>query len=319
MTEARRARILIVDDDLMTRDVVALALREAGHEVEACATAQSGLAAVARGGTDLVLLNARMRPASSETCRAMKRTTTAGYLPVALLVSRGDDQARIDGILGQADDLVGKPLERGELLARVEALLERRRLWERMEESAKAFSTARGVCPLTRCLSVHALGELLPRAFARAEAHCEPLAIAVVDVDHLKEENATLGRDAGDRVLVRVAGALGESVRDSDSVARHGEDEFLVVLPGAHFAGVMKVAERMFGDVSAALADLGSDGITVSVGVALFPSRDVRTLPGLLHAAHVALAKAKREGGDHVSVFQQEGLFYTRAGKKGAA
>jgi predicted signal transduction protein with EAL and GGDEF domain len=99
-----------------------------------------------------------------------------------------------------------------------------------------------------------------------------------------------------------------------DVVARFGGDEFLVVLPSTHFAGSVTVAERIFSDVvdRPFTVDSGrSARVSLSVGVALYPSRDVRTKDALLRAADSALSSAKREGGGRICVFQQQNQMYT--------
>ena len=109
------------------------------------------------------------------------------------------------------------------------------------------------------------------------------------------------------------------SVRDSDAVARYGGDEFFVMLPATHFAGSLVVASRIWRDVAARTFTSpheasGEATVTASLGVALFPSRDVRTKEALLAALESALLEAKRRGGNRLCVFQQEGFIYTPSG-----
>src|SRR5690606_29071131 len=153
---------------------------------------------------------------------------------------------------------------------------------------------------------------------SRAERHSEPLACCVLDVDRLKVHNERGGRSLGDAVLRGVAEVIKGSIRDSDVVARYGGDEFFVMLPATHFAGSLVVASRIWRDVAARTftSPQGSGGaqVTASLGVALFPSRDVRTKEALLQALEAALLEAKRRGGNRLCVFQQEGFIYTPSG-----
>jgi diguanylate cyclase (GGDEF)-like protein len=156
----------------------------------------------------------------------------------------------------------------------------------------------------------------LAEEFRRAERHHEPLACCVIDVDRLKSHNDRGGRSLGDAVLKGVADVIRRSVREADVVVRYGADEFLIVLPATHFAGSLSVAERIWRDVAA--VDWGLHGsatagtrATVSIGVALYPTRDVRARDALLKAADAALLHAKREGANRICVFQQQGFIYT--------
>lgn len=115
------------------------------------------------------------------------------------------------------------------------------------------------------------------------------VAVLLIDVDRFKEINDTFGHDAGDDALRRVAGAISGSVRGNDTVARLGGDEFVVVLPDATTASATLVAERAV----RAVADLGTIA-TISVGIAIHPSPDVRAA---LAEADTAMYVAKRAGG----------------------
>ncbi|MGB3377244.1 MAG: diguanylate cyclase [Allopontixanthobacter sediminis] len=130
---------------------------------------------------------------------------------------------------------------------------------------------------------------------ARAEAFGEPLAIAVLDVDHFKNINDTLGHAAGDEVLTRLGQIFTRSLRSSDRVGRVGGEEFVLVLPGMTADTATPLAERL----RAEIADLewpeaGLDQVTVSIGIAGH-SRGLDDR-ALMLAADLALYSAKRDG-----------------------
>ena len=129
-------------------------------------------------------------------------------------------------------------------------------------------------------------------------AASESISIAFVDVDHFKRINDALGHAAGDRVLVAVAGALRESVRESDTVARYAGDEFLMVFPGstvdvaiAASARALMVIERLPKDVE---ANGEAFSPTVSIGIA--SRRAGEDMKSMLRRADAALYQAKHEG-----------------------
>ena len=104
------------------------------------------------------------------------------------------------------------------------------------------------------------------------------------------------------------------TVREADIVVRYGGDEFLILLPTTHFAGSVAVAERIWREVGARPWGPFADGerMTLSIGIALYPSRDVRGKEALVKAAETALHRAKRDGMNRICVFQQEGSFTRR-------
>ena len=131
----------------------------------------------------------------------------------------------------------------------------------------------------------------LRRAIDRARADGEELALLVIDLDHFKELNDTLGHHAGDRVLAQLGPRIRTALRADDHVARLGGDEFAALLPGAGAAE--GAGERIAAALSERFSVEGIElQIAASIGVALFPEHgdDAETL---LQRADVAMYQAK--------------------------
>ncbi|MFD1151849.1 diguanylate cyclase [Saccharothrix hoggarensis] len=126
----------------------------------------------------------------------------------------------------------------------------------------------------------------------------------MIDVDHFKDINDTHGHQTGDLVLRRIAVALECAVRRGDAVGRFGGEEFAVLLPGVEPDEAVAIAERMRSEVHRVLVDDGEGGVvaglTVSIGIAVWPEVAEDTVEGLLAAADSALYEAKRLGRDQV-------------------
>ena len=201
-------------------------------------------------------------------------------------------------------------------MARVDAMLRIKRLHDHVADARARLEKLSVHDELTGLHNYRYLHTRLAEEFKRAERSHEPLACAVVDIDRLHVLNQAAGRSVGDRLVSIVAGVVKACVREVDIVARFGGDEFLVMLPATHLAGSISVAERIWRGVGErGQTELGAPdaNLTVSIGVALYPSPDVRTKDALLRAADSALHQAKREGGNRVCVFQQQGNWYTPA------
>lgn len=307
--------IVVAEDDRLTRDLLAGMLRTHGHIVEAFADGQAAVERVGQGGVDLVLLDILMpRLSGLEACRLLKSMTTDSFLPVVLVTVKTDSASRVEGLKIGADDYVCKPFDEGELLARVEAMLRIKKLHDHVARARAKLERLSVHDDLTGLFNYRYLHNRLSEEFKRAERYHDPLACIVVDIDRLQSINDVGGREVGDRVLSAVAEVLLRSVRDVDVVARFGGDEFLVILPSTHFAGSVTVAERIWrevGEASFSTKDNHQTRVTLSLGVSLFPSRDVRSKDALLRAADAALSQAKRDGGNRLCVFQQQGYLYT--------
>lgn len=312
---APRPTILIAEDDRLTRELLAGMLVGRGYQVEAVEDGQSAVERAGKGGIDLVLLDILMpRLNGLEACRLLKSLTGEVFLPVVLVTVKTDSASRVEGLRIGADDYVCKPFDEEELVARVEALLRVKRLHDHVARARAKLERLSVHDDLTGLYNYRYLHNRLGEEFKRAERYHEPLACILVDVDRLAGLNEAHGREFGDHVLMATAEIIRHSVRDVDVVARFGGDEFLVVLPSTHFAGSVTVAERIWRESCGASLLAPGGGIlraTLSVGVALFPSRDVRSKDALLRGADAALHQAKLDGGNRVCVFQQQGYMYT--------
>jgi diguanylate cyclase (GGDEF)-like protein len=137
----------------------------------------------------------------------------------------------------------------------------------------------------------------------RSLRHQAPLSVLMVDIDHFKEFNDTYGHATGDRVLQTVAQAMQDALRTSDICARHGGEEFAVLLPSTPGENAYYVAERVRRTLSGTrYTGLGlppEANITISVGVATCP-RDATELDALMELADKALYRAKAAGRDQV-------------------
>ena len=143
--------------------------------------------------------------------------------------------------------------------------------------------------------------EALASELARTERLGGPVGLILADVDDFKAVNDRFGHPTGDVVLRDLADALRENVREIDTAARWGGEEFAVILPGTDLEGAAQVAER----IRAALAEreiLSVDGaplhVTASFGVAT--STATTTVQQLVEAADESLYRAKRAGKDRV-------------------
>jgi diguanylate cyclase (GGDEF)-like protein len=152
--------------------------------------------------------------------------------------------------------------------------------------------------PLTGLLNRRSLMERLELETARALRYQRALSVLVLDIDHFKRINDTLGHEAGDEALVLLATIVRSSVRGSDIAARLGGEEFVVVAPETAIEGAQVLAERLRAEIQLRAS------YTVSIGVASTESTEARTARALLAAADCALYRAKGAGRNCVVVDQ---------------
>jgi diguanylate cyclase (GGDEF)-like protein len=218
-----------------------------------------------------------------------------------LLIARGGVELPL-GVLAVAwDEAHDETAEEAAILDAVAALcavaIDRNRLATMVAERSEWFERMAHTDPLTGLANQRTFARVLELELARAGRQGSEVSVAIFDVDDFAAVNLEQGHQTGDDVLRSVASVLAESVRLVDTVARYGGDEFVVIAPGP--AGAL-VARRVL-DSIAALGPVGGHAITVSAGIARFPT-DGTTADDLLAAADTALGRARAAGGGKMEI-----------------
>lgn len=225
------------------------------------------------------------------------------HLPI-LAVIEPDDRARaVRALELGAHDIIVRPIDDEELIARARTLMRRKRymdaLRNRLDQSLELAITD----PLTGLYNRRFVMAQLGPLVQRAQCGGDPVAVMVIDIDHFKRCNDTFGHDAGDNVLQEFAVRLGSNVRPSDFACRMGGEEFVVIMTRTTGDVACMAAERVRRSICA--APFNAPGlphaldITASIGVAASNSPD-DSADALLKRADEALYEAKRSGRNRV-------------------
>ena len=150
--------------------------------------------------------------------------------------------------------------------------------------------------PLTGVANRRAYDERIKLEFERWKRHKEPLALAVLDIDHFKNINDTYGHPVGDKVLRTICQLIDKKVRESDFFGRVGGEEFAIIFIGSDLDNALKRLEQLRKSVENCKFGLKGKRvvITMSVGCALF--NDDETPDIVYERADLALLKAKKTG-----------------------
>ena len=155
---------------------------------------------------------------------------------------------------------------------------------------------------LTGAINRRGFAIIADRLFGQAVRYNRPISLLGIDCDNLKQVNDNLGHSAGDTLLISLVRSIQGQLRHTDILARHGGDEFVVLLPETAAEGAFEVAEKIRAAVAASSLALGGRLVrtTVSVGVASYPN-DGATLDLLQAHADHSMYQAKLAGRNRVA------------------
>ncbi|MCP3981506.1 MAG: diguanylate cyclase [bacterium] len=157
--------------------------------------------------------------------------------------------------------------------------------------------------PLTGLPTADVFAAQLGRAFRSAELSAQPLAVVLVDIDHLREINDRAGHGCGDEILHRLAGILRVAAPENSSIARLGDDDFAILLPRAGRGEARQLAAGLRSTVERYRFCSTEDGVarkvTLSLGAASYPA-DAEKPADLMDRARDALDEARTMGRNRV-------------------
>ncbi len=303
-------RILVVDDHPDNVEIINARLSSRGFLVETASNGQEALDRVREDPPHLILLDVMMPLMDGyEVSRRIKTDESLPFIPIILVTARDSTQDKVDGLDAGADDYLTKPINFPELEARVRSMLRIKRLQDELDEKNRQLEVANKrlrklsvTDGLTELFNHRHIHELLHEEFERSKRSAEPIAVAMLDLDRFKQVNDTYGHPTGDVVLYETAHMLRDTAREIDMPGRYGGEEFIMILPGtgeeaaAQFAERVRqrVAEHMYRDEATELR------MTLSCGVASYPSDGIESPDDLIKRADEALYAAKEGGRDRV-------------------
>jgi diguanylate cyclase (GGDEF)-like protein len=294
------SKILVIDDDPFSANLIDGCLRAAGFMSSYCSHPEQALNAITSELPDLVILDVVMPGLDGfELCRRVRTHPALQFTPIIFVTRKGDLEQRVRGLEVGGNDYIAKPFEPQELVARVRSHLQRL-------AALRDMAVRDG---LTRCYNHKYFKMRLDQEIARARRYRLELALGILDIDHFKQVNDAHGHPAGDAALVHLANLIALSVRSTDVVARYGGEEFGILLVQAGGAEASIITNRIRQRIiqhGFELPSVSVDGeivrvpVTVSIGVTQFNPDD--NLQAFLERADRALYQAKNNGRNQVRI-----------------
>lgn len=290
------ARVLLVDDHEDNVHLLQQILQHAGYTAVTAITDPRTVCALHQQQRyDLIVLDLQMPGMDGFQVMEALKAIEKDYLPV--LAVTGEPSHKVRALQAGAKDFVSKPFDWDEVLMRVHNMLEVRLLHDQALKHAILLESMALQDPLTGLANRRLLPERVWMAIAHARRNKSAMAVLYLDLDGFKDVNDTLGHAAGDELLKLVAARLVAAVREEDTVARVGGDEFMISLWHVQgFADTAKVADKLI-DALSKPYDIDGHTVTVtaSLGASVYPVHG-DDADALMKNADVALYEAKRAG-----------------------
>jgi two-component system cell cycle response regulator len=298
-----RGRVLIIDNRPAVADRLRQAL-SARHDVEHIEDPQAALTYAAGKTFELIIISLDIEHTDGlRLCSQLKSMEATRQTPILIIVDPDDHNRLLRALDMGVNDYLIRPIDKQELLARVNTQVRRCRYAAKLRSSVQASIELAVTDPLTGLYNRRFMESQMAPMVENAINRGKFLSVLALDVDFFKGVNDNHGHDVGDRVLQEVAARVRNNVRNVDLVCRIGGEEFLVILPDTDSNVAMAVAERIRKSIASrpfnAGSRLGPLSITISIGIAGIES-GTDTTNDILKRADQALYRAKREGRNRV-------------------
>jgi len=296
-------KILVCDDDPADRKLVRaylqqitdreIALLEAGQRDEI----QNALD---KGRVDLVLMDIQMPEKSGmEWLAEIAKKQTA---PVVMLTSSGSEQVAVQSLeQGAVGYLPKNRLCQENLVNTIDAALEKWRRMQQAKADQEQLERLAKFDSLTGLYNRRAIFHRLDGQIKHAGRYNEEFSLIMLDIDHFKKVNDQYGHLTGDDVLQEVATLVRQNIRDTDTAGRYGGEEFIIILPRAHLASALNVAERIRRAIETAeMKDSKGNVFSITVSQGLSCYQPGQGEYSLISRADAALYRAKESGRNRV-------------------
>ena len=299
-------KVLIAEDDPISRVLLSRLLVKSGYEVVATANGSEAWEVLRKEGAPRLAVLDWMMPGMDglAVCQRVRARSGGAYTYILLLTSKDATPDLVEGLESGADDYLTKPLNPEELKARLRAGLRILRLEDQLVAAREEMQVKATHDALTRLWNRSAILDMLQRDIARARREGSSVGVLLCEIDHFKSVNDTHGHAAGDEVLQEAARRFVDSVRDYDVVGRYGGEEFLIFLPGCPSRKTADRAEQIRLAFSSPPfhTKAGPLNITLSIGAVAAADWKTASAEELIRIADAALYRAKNAGRNRTEV-----------------
>jgi two-component system chemotaxis response regulator CheY len=293
-------KIIIVEDEPISRRILENFLREWGYEVISTTDGMEAWEIIRSPDAPSLVISDWMMPKMDgvELCEKIRGMEKAQYTYFILLTTKAEKRDIIKGLESGADDFIVKPFDREELKYRV-------KIGERIINLEQRIMQLANTDYLTGVLNRRAFMERMEGEINRSIRNKKEISIILMDIDHFKKVNDKFGHQVGDLVLQRFTEHILMASRSYDFVGRYGGEEFIVGLPETNMEQSLLIAERMRQNIEEMQLTFPDNPqvairITASFGITSCVIESFEKIDSVIKLADDALYRAKTEGRNRV-------------------
>lgn len=298
-------RVLVAEDDLVTRMMLSATLAGWGLEVIEVGDGDAAHKVLTSDSPPRLALLDWIMPGRDgpEVCAEVRAGSPEPYIYIILLTSMNKTEDVVAGLDAGADDYVVKPYNPSELRVRLKAGERIVRLQTELIEARERLRDQANRDPMTGLLNRRAMIKKFDDVKTRAISGSQSVSVLIVDIDHFKVINDSHGHDVGDLVIIEVGQRIKESLGDTGVLSRHGGEEFLVVFPDCSMEQAKSYSEKLREQIRSRplqTPDGLSVSLTASMGLVSAQISNDDDLDAFVKQADDALYQAKEQGRDRV-------------------
>jgi len=317
-TDKEKSSILIIDDNAQNLQILADILRSNNYKVAMVKDGLKGLNFISKIKPDIILMDIMMPGIDGfEVCSILKKDNNTKEIPVIFVSALTDTADKVRGFKAGGVDYITKPFQKEEVLARVNTHVklkhsqeELKRAYHILEKACEELDYVSKTDSLTKLSNRLDIIEKMKYEKIKSQRSGKPFSLILCDIDNFKNFNDLYGHDCGDFVLISVANLMRCSVREQDTVARWGGEEFLLLLPETNLNGSRVVAEKIKAELADKCYEYNNLKIQISMtfGISSFKTGD--SIEECVKKADKALYKGKKSGKNCIvlSGLQESGI-----------
>lgn len=295
ITNPKNTRILVVDDEKETLDLISEYLCEKGYDLTTSINAEQAVDMVQKSEYQFAIVDLHLPGMTgSELLKVIKKMRP--HIQVIVITGYGTIRDAVECMKLGASDFITKPILLDHLHMAINRILEETRLKEEAELAAY-YKTLSRTDELTGLYNFRHLIAMLKNEVVRHVRYNRVMSLAMIDIDDFKLYNDSKGHEEGNELLTRLAHIFRHNTRNCDILARYGGEEFVIIFPETSLEEAIIVSERICKTV------LHTLDVSVTIGLAGFPQHTADHNE-LLRMADRAMYWGKQHGKNRIVIYE---------------